>query len=214
MNRAIVLHASLPAVPRGSSWDEPLLQALPYARRLQLQGRGRPQRFASLAGIALVLCGAERIAGRPFAPRDLSFPLDQKPCLGGGPEFSISHTPLRVACCLTHASVCGLDIEDLPQQADAAAIDRLRRWTATEAVLKAAGAGLRAVRNVELDAECNSGAMPNARFVLQPLANVPGAVGHIASRDGLTWSLAAVDLGGAELSAALERSFGLAAQLD
>ena len=55
---------------------------------------------ASLAGIALILLGAERIAGRPFAPRELSFPLDRKPVLPGGPEFSVSHSDGHVACCI------------------------------------------------------------------------------------------------------------------
>jgi phosphopantetheinyl transferase len=214
MNRAIVLHASLPAAARRPSWDESLLHALPYARRLQLERYGAAQRCAGLAGIALALFGAERIAGRPFAPRDFSFPPGRKPFLTGGPEFSISHTALRVACCVTQAPGCGLDIEDVPQQADAAAITRLRRWTATESVLKAAGAGLRAVRDVELDAECTAGVLRNERLRLQPLAGIPGCLGHIASHAGLTWSLVAVDLDGAAISAALERSLGLAAQLE
>lgn len=214
MSAAIVLHASLPAVPRRLPWAEPLLQALPYARRLQLEGRSGPQRDASLAGIALTLWGAERTTGRCFAPRDFSFPPDQKPVLRAGPEFSVSHSARSVACCVIGGVACGIDIEDLPQELDVTGAEKLRRWTATEAVLKAAGRGIRAVSQVTVDAAGDFGVVDGNRYELESLTITPAAVGHVATRGRVSLVLLAVELDGAELSAALERSFRVAAQVD
>jgi hypothetical protein len=214
MTAAIVLHAPLPAVPRTLRWESALLQWLPYARRLQLEGRSGPQRQASLAGLALALLGAERVAGHPFAPRNFSFPLDRKPTLAAGPPFSLSHSSRCVACCVAPGADCGLDIEDLPPAADAASVDRLRHWTATEALLKAAGRGMRDLGEVRLDPAWVEGAVGADRFRLQPLAGVPGVIGHVASRGALALSMQAVALDSDDVSAALERSFGLAAQVE
>ena len=214
MSAAIVLHAPLPAVPRTLRWESHLLQSLPYAHRLRLEGRGGPQRQASLAGLALVLLGAERLAGRPFAPREFDFPLDLKPSLTDGPQFSVSHSARHVACCVVPGVDCGLDIEDVPFAATAAHIDPLRRWTATEALLKAAGRGVRDVREARVDAALASGTVGADRFELQPLDELQGVVGHLATRVPLELSVLAVELDGDSISAALERSFGLVAQVD
>jgi phosphopantetheinyl transferase len=214
MNTAIVLHASLPAGLRQVRWEAPLLQALPYARRLQLEGRSALQRQASLAGIALALFGAERVAGRCFAPRDFSFPPDEKPVLRAGTEFSVSHSARNVACCIICGVGCGIDIEDLPQDVDGTGAEKLRRWTATEAVLKAAGRGIRSVNEVSLDAEGAFGVVGAGRYELQALTGVPGWTGHVATRGRVSLSLLAVELDGAEISAALERSFSVASQVD
>lgn len=214
MSAAIVLHAPLPAGLRHARWEPALLQALPYARRLQLEGRSAEQRQASLAGIALALFGAERVAGRCFAPRDFSFPPDEKPVLRAGPDFSVSHSARNVACCIVDGMACGIDIEDLPQGIDMAGTDKLRRWTATEAVLKAAGRGIRSVNEVSLDAAGEFGVMGASRYELQPLTSASGWIGHVATFGRVSPSLLAVELDGAELSAALERSFSVAPQVD
>jgi hypothetical protein len=214
MSAAIVLHASLPAGLRHARWEAALLQALPYARRLQLEGRSAPQRQASLAGIALALLGAEQVAGRSFAPRDFSFPLDEKPVLRAGPDFSVSHSARYVACCVSDGMACGIDIEDLPQDIDRAGTEKLRRWTAKEAVLKAAGRGIRSVNDVSLDAEGEFGVVGADRYELQPLTSASGWIGHVATRGRVSPSLLAVALDGSELSAALERSFSVASQVD
>ena len=214
MNTAIVLHASLPAVPRALWWESPLLQSLPYARRLQLEGNSGEQRQASLAGLALALLGAERVTGHPFAPRNFSFPLDRKPTLAGGPAFSLSHSAHHVACCVAADIECGLDLEDVPVGVDAAGRDRLQRWTATEALLKAAGRGVRDLREARLESALEAGTVADERFKLQPLKGLPGVIGHVASRGELGLTTVAVDLDGRELSAALERSLGLAAEFD
>jgi hypothetical protein len=109
---------------------------------------------------------------------------------------------------------CGIDIEDLPQDIGMAAAGKLRRWTATEAVLKAAGRGIRSVNDVSLDAAGESGAVGAGRYELQALAGVPGWIGHIATRGRVPLLLIAVELDGVELSAALERSFSVPSQVD
>jgi phosphopantetheinyl transferase len=214
MSTAIVLHASLPAGLHQVRWEAPLLQALPYARRLQLEGRSAPHRQASLAGIALALLGAERVTGRCFAPRDFSFLQGEKPVLRAGPEFSVSHSAHNVACCVIGAAGCGIDIEDLPHDPDRTGAEKLRRWTATEAVLKAAGRGIRSASEVSLDTEGTFGVLGAGRYELQALTGVPGWIGHVATRGRVSLSLRAVELDGAELSAALERSFSVATQVD
>lgn len=214
MSPAIVLHAPLPAGLRHARWEAALLQALPYARRLQLEARSAPQRQASLAGIALALFGAEHVAGRSFAPRDFSFPLDQKPVLRAGPAFSVSHSARHVACCVVDGVECGIDIEDLPQDIDTPGTDKLRRWTATEAVLKAAGRGIRSVNDVSLDVAEEFGEVGAGRYELQPLTGISGWIGHVATSGRVSPSLLAVELDGPELSAALERSFSVASQVD
>ena len=121
----------------------------------------------------------------------------------------------RVACCARAGAVCGIDIEDLPAAADAATVQTLRRWTATEAVLKAMGLGLRAANEVAVDDAIAWGSMRGERFALQALTELPGVVGHIAAPSRCGLSLAEIDLcDDATVSAALERSLGLAAQFE
>jgi phosphopantetheinyl transferase len=199
---------------RHARWEAALLQALPYSRRLQLEGRSAPQRQASLAGIALALLGAEQVARRSFSPRDFSFPLDEKPVLRAGPAFSVSHSARYVACCIVDGFACGIDIEDLPQDIDMAGTDRLGHWTATEAVLKAAGRGIRSVNDVSLDPAGEFGVMGAVRYELRPLTGVSGWIGHVATRGRVSPLVLPVELDGSELSAALERSFSVASQVD
>src|SRR5215218_7595245 len=159
--RAIVLHGTL-ASARAWNWRAGLLQALPYAKRLQLEARDGVGRNAGLAGIALALLGAERClpqsenaslrgamaplqGDRKLLPRiaDLAFPLDGKPAFAAPPYFSISHSALRVCCALSPDADLGIDMEMFDGTAGEEGRQRLHRWTAIEATLKAAGQGLR-----------------------------------------------------------------------
>lgn len=215
MGAAIVLHASLLALPRQPAWHEPLLLSLPYARRLLLTSRTEPGRHASLAGLALALLAAERITGRPFAPRAFQWSPEGRPALLDGPGFSLSHSTTRVACCAMAGAGCGIDLEDLPAAADAATVQKLWRWTAREAVLKAMGLGLRAANEVTVDDAIAWGSIRGERYALQPLTELPGVVGHTASPSRCGLVLAEIDLcDDAAVSAALERSLALAAQLE
>jgi phosphopantetheinyl transferase len=99
----------------------------------------------------------------------------------GGPDFSISHCEGRVACAVSAGSTVGLDIE-LESRAGGRAW--LQRWTATEAVLKAAGIGLRSAADVRIDASAATIDGLPSRYVLVPLALADGLVACLAcSRD-------------------------------
>ena len=213
MTEAIVLHAAL-RPPLSLPWEEALLQALPYARRLELARRHSEARRASIVALGLVLMATERISGRCYPPSALLFPTGGKPALRGGPCFSLSHTDSSVACIISLASACGLDIEEVDVQADSATRLKLERWTATEAALKAAGQGLRAAHDVVLGDALDVAFLRNDRYMLQALEAVPGCLGHVASPAALTLVIEAVDLAGPGISAALERSLGLPPQFE
>jgi len=214
MTDAIILHAHLQPPLSCPSWQEPLLQALPYAHRLELERRDATARRASLAGLGLVLVGAARVAQRQFPPRAFTFPPAGKPRLAGGPHFSVSHSNSCVACIVSAGTACGIDIEDMPESAGAATVAKLQRWTATEAALKAAGLGLRAAAEVEFTASLKAAFVRGERYELQVLDALPGVIGHIAARNRFTPLIEALELDGAWTSALLERSFGLAAQVE
>ncbi len=150
MTDAIILHAPLRLPLSCPSWQVSLLQALPYAQRLELERREPEARRASLAGLGLVLVGAARLTQQEFPPQAFTFPPAGKPRLAGGPYFSISHSSSTVTCIVCADTDCGIDIEDRLDAADAMTVAKLQRWTATEAALKAAGLGLRAAGEVEL----------------------------------------------------------------
>ena len=142
MSRVIVLHAPSPG--HGTpEWERGLLQRLPYARRLELESRDPESRRASLGGTVLLFEAAGRLGFGDVEAGKLRFPEDAKPRVTGGPFFSISHTAQRVACAASRECDIGLDHEDYAGEEAPA---RLRRWTAVEATLKAAGAGLRRMR--------------------------------------------------------------------
>ena len=182
VGEVIVLHAVLDPQPRHGV-TPPLLERLPYAKRLELEAREPAARHAGLCGIELALRGAARIRGGDAPIADLSFPTDGKPHLRGGPVFSISHTARRVAVALAARGELGLDLEDAAadRAAGSAVTTRLARWTATEAVLKAAGRGLREARGVELDAARGTATFAGRTWVLKPLAIAPDVIAQLAA---------------------------------
>jgi phosphopantetheinyl transferase len=181
MALVLVLHAR----PRGAVTEAlaRLLGQLPYAKRLELERREPGARSAGLAGLWLALEGAARLRGREVDIASLRFPPDGKPYLEGGPYFSISHGPQHVAAAVCEAGEIGLDLEEVGELSggSSAALHKLRRWTATEALLKAAGRGLRAARSVELDNLLENGALAGVRYRLRPVEISTGVVAHIAA---------------------------------
>jgi 4'-phosphopantetheinyl transferase len=111
MTHVLVLHARLTAGPDSAALA-PLLARLPYAKRLELEGRDPQSRHASLAGIALVLRGIEALRGGPAAAGQLQFPTGGKPCVPGGPGFNVSHGGQRVAAALCLDVEVGFDLEE------------------------------------------------------------------------------------------------------
>lgn len=115
-----------------------------YAKRLELS-RASARARASLAGVALALRALARATGRAVHPADLVFRADAKPQLAGAAaaDFSIAHSGPFVGCAAVCGGAVGFDLEY-------GAAAHLRSWVAREAVVKAAGLGVRALRDVEL----------------------------------------------------------------
>jgi len=74
MTEAIILHAHLRRPLSCPSWQQSLLQALPYAQRLELERREPEARRASLVGLGFVLAGAGCMTQREFPPQAFRFP--------------------------------------------------------------------------------------------------------------------------------------------
>ena len=140
-----------------------LAARLPYPKRLTA-GSGSAASRASLAGIALALRALARLAARTVDAGEIVFTQGQKPRLacapapsaakqrpavrgadeagaGAPPDFSISHAGPWVGCAVMPHGRVGLDIET-------GADERIARWVAHEALLKASGEGIRALREV------------------------------------------------------------------
>lgn len=119
-----------------------LAARLPYLKRLAA-GSGSAAARASLAGIALALRALTRIMERTVDVSEIVFTPGLKPTLtcAEHPDFSISHSWPWVGCAAMSHSRVGLDIEI---GADA----RIAAWVEQEALLKAVGAGIRALREV------------------------------------------------------------------
>jgi phosphopantetheinyl transferase len=182
MVRVLVLHARLDQGARAGAFDA-LLHALPYARRLELERRNETDRHASLSGLWLVLQGAPQLTGRPVGPQDLRFPMGGKPMLAEGPCFSVSHGRIHVAAALSTDAEIGFDLEEAGSDRHGAPGDAstLERWTATEAVLKAAGQGLRDVKSVELDASLASGTLNGRAYALTRVILPELLIAHLAA---------------------------------
>jgi phosphopantetheinyl transferase len=182
MTRVLLMHARL----RGSAVPEAvasLMARLPYAKRLDLERREPDARSASLAGVWLALEGAARLRGGAADVAALRFPADGKPHLAGGPFFSISHGLTHVAAAVCESTEIGFDLEeaDAGPGGSQGVREKLRRWTATEAVLKAAGRGLREARAVELDALLATATLEGTGYWLWPAAIATDVVAHLAA---------------------------------
>jgi len=182
MTDVLVLHAALPG-EGDAGLAANLLAQLPYGRRLELERRDAAARLASLAGIALVLAGASRLRGRPMGVAQLHFPQGHKPSITDGPWFSVSHSDRRVAVAFSERSEVGLDLEDLLPDGSARGrgLDSLERWTATEAALKAVGAGVCAAGDVQLSEDRSVATFAAAVIHLRPLALAADCVARLAT---------------------------------
>ena len=209
--RAIVLHATLATAPAWG-WKSALLQALPYAKRLQLEAQDEQVREPSLAGIALALLGARRLGDTLPRAGEMSFPLDGKPAFAQPPHFSISHTGARACCASSLDTPVGIDLECHVGSRDEETLQKLRRWTALEATLKAAGEGLRKSGGLALADDCLTAQLHGVHYHLQSLALDPGCVCHLASTQPVQVEIASIDLAAASVSALLQHDFSFDAQ--
>jgi hypothetical protein len=177
MNRIMVLHGSCRRDPRSDR--EPLpLDAIAYAKRLELQARTCDARHASLAGLAVALSGLRAMTGRTVTLRELSFPLDGKPHVSHGPDFSIAHADGWVGCSVASRGSVGFDLEVTQRRGPHGS---LARWTAVEAVLKASGAGLRHAHEVGIDLAARRGSFAGMDYFLHPLALGTDLAAHVAT---------------------------------
>ena len=144
-----------------------LATQLPYLKRLSVAS-GSAAAHASLAGIALALRALAAALGRPVPVAELVFAPDAKPRLDAATavDFSIAHSGNLVGCAALRGAQVGFDLE----QGTEAHLDS---WVAREAVVKAAGLGVRAMNEVVLNpggARCRG-----ARWYGRRLASFPGA---------------------------------------
>ena len=190
-----------------------MLRALPYAKQLELEGRDEMGQRASLGGLALLVLGAGQVREAGLALQRLAFAPDRKPRCDGGPFFSISHADGHVACAVSETVDLGIDIERLAAQATPGDGDKLRRWTATEACLKAAGLGLRHADQVLVEADFAGARIGSRRYALQQVGIADGYVCHLATA-AVTAAprISAVSLNDPATSLEIERSLGLATQ--
>jgi phosphopantetheinyl transferase len=182
MARVLVLHARLGDDPDPARFAT-LLARLPYARRLELERRDSRDRYASLAGAWLVLEGASRLLGRTVTAGELRFPEGGKPTLAARLCFSVSHGGARVAAAVSESVDVGFDMEEggtgLAGSSEYRA--KLERWTATEAVLKAAGRGLRDAKSVEIDTSLTAGRLHGTTYGLTRVTIAEPVIAHLAA---------------------------------
>ena len=200
----MLLHAPLPP-GAATGWSSSLLAALPYARRLVLEGRPEPRRNHSLAGLALALSTCARLrAGTPPPVSMLAWDAAGKPRFVAGPCFSLSHCDGYVACVAVESVAVGLDIEAV-SVADRR--DEISRWTAIEAVLKAAGSSVRAAAEVEIAPNGLTARLAGDDYRLQEVSGLPShLLAHVASRSPVAFDVEAVMLDGSDVASAIERS--------
>jgi phosphopantetheinyl transferase len=105
---------------------------------------------ASLLGIALARHLIGELQGLSPESVTLRFPYREKPYCPAGADFSISHTRGWVAALACASTRVGLDIETETSPQRAGARGGLGEWTAREAMLKACGAGLERIGEVQV----------------------------------------------------------------
>jgi phosphopantetheinyl transferase len=191
MNRIMVLHGSSRWDP-GQDSTASLLASLAYGKRLELQSRPRESRDASLRGIALAVAALQTLHTGRVTADDLRFPQDGKPHVPGAPDFSIAHSSDWVGCAVAEEGIVGFDVETCTTPESSV---QLARWTAIEAVLKAAGAGLRYARQVEPDLDSRRGRFAGRDYCLHPVALASHVVAHVATdRAGCNITVRGVDV--------------------
>jgi phosphopantetheinyl transferase len=188
MNRVILYHALLPGPSlTGRPVSGPLpnwTAELAYARRSQLPA-DPAARARSLLGIALALRALTALLGREVGPAELVFETDRKPRLRSerrdeaGTDFSIAHAGRHVAVALRRGACIGLDLEDRGDALRPTLGARLSAWITREAVLKAAGLGLRDSARVALQGDGAS--LDGRRFELRELHFAPDCQVCVAS---------------------------------
>jgi phosphopantetheinyl transferase len=142
----------------------------------------------------------------------MRFPLEGKPAFAGPPHFSIAHSAVEACCGLSLDATLGIDVEFLDGVADDEALQAMRRWTAIEATLKAAGKGLRHAEAVSVRPDLSSAAFEGRVYFVRPATLSANSVCHLASTRPLTSETVLVDLASPGVSALLQQLLGLGTQ--
>jgi hypothetical protein len=180
-----------------------LLAQLPYAKRLELEARSVEDRHASLAALALARTALFLVTGEVHRLQRLRFPQGGKPHVEGAPDFSVSHTTQRVGCAVALCGAVGFDVEELVAGRSR---EDLMRWTAIEAVLKAACRGLRSAHDVELDAGLRYARIAGSEYRLRSVAIDEDCIAHAALAGDGELAVMSVDVGTCLFDAALQRT--------
>jgi phosphopantetheinyl transferase len=187
VNRVILaysqLRGDLPAAQR-----ERLRARLPYARRLRMpfdSGR-QSQTYLGLALACRLLSDA---SGRQVEPSALRFARTGKPYAPGGPDFSITHAGEWVLCALAAEGEVGIDAEENGAARSSAAT--LAAWAAKEATVKAAGATLAELDQVQLRGR-RIAFRGRSWYCNTPRLGVPLTVRVVTARPVTQWLLRAL----------------------
>ena len=191
VKQQVILHyAAVPAQPCAGLWADwaPRLSA---TRRAEIGRLREPQdRNSTLLGLVLLESALAGL-GLPLNPAAIFYTPRGKPRLSAGPDFSISHAAGLVGCAVAVQGAIGFDLERKASvtpdqlrlalgvaehaQLTSGALDATDAWVMTEAVLKAAGAGVADAPRVRL-------------------------VGPEAALDGRRWWLTAAAVGGGHVA--------------
>jgi len=144
------------------------LQNLPLNKAQTISRLGdEKQRTASILGLVLLESAVQQLGIRDFNYHQLIFSPNRKPSCSANIEFNITHSNKVVACAVSQKSPLGVDSETMNrnhspllrhvfnetelEQIDSGASDFLDLWVKKEAVAKAIGCGIAAMKHIQLD---------------------------------------------------------------
>jgi phosphopantetheinyl transferase len=202
--------ATLAALPPEvvQTWTQRLS---PDHRRRFAALKSATARLEMITGLALLRHGLAVVGSAAPDIAALRYPAGRAPHWQSGPLFSISHSDGLVACAIAPAdrvAAIGIDLERvrpldpvrfrhvLPRAVEARvdSMSLLRAWTRREAVLKAAGASLRHIGEVDVDAAGAIARFEGRRWYLAELDLPPTHCGYCASdRAGVAYRATALD---------------------
>jgi phosphopantetheinyl transferase len=189
MNPAILAYVKLPGqLPAAIAAQ--LRAAVPYGRRMRL-AQGAPG-IASLLGMALARVLLGEVQGKHPSALTLEFPYGKKPFSPGGADFSLSHSGAWLAAIACASARVGLDIEAaMPLNSTGDTVPRkLVDWTAREATVKACGATLGEIHDVQVGAtHCCYG---QERWTLARPEVPAGLISAVVSERALTLTVRTV----------------------
>lgn len=174
------LNERLPAALIGS-----FLHRLPPQKADTIARLGdKKQATASVLGLILLGQTVEQLGVADFSYKQINFSPTRKPTCSNGIEFNITHSENIVACAVSLRMALGIDSETAEKrnpkllrhvfndneltQIKSGASNSLELWVKKEAVAKACGCGVVAMKTIALDQErasCN-----NQSWYLQRLA--------------------------------------------